>query len=168
MSWYGTTLCQIHKTSPTWIACYPIIDVRFEQEFLSYFFPLCKVKASSYVLLKREKITVRASICVCMHFCQCCGQLWVWHMFCSGLVSFASLCHNKRAMCLSYHWMKYFCIPVIRLYSEIHQIHLSIEGQCGTACWPLGDCHSQCPFAKKIYCPKEPQCCLCVVYYKTW
>ncbi len=30
---------------------------------------------------------------------------------------------------------------VIRLYSEIDQIHLSIEAQCGTACSPLGDCH---------------------------
>ncbi len=31
---------------------------------------------------------------------------------------------------------------VIRLYSEIDQIHLSIEAQCGSACLSLGDCHS--------------------------
>ena len=30
---------------------------------------------------------------------------------------------------------------VFRLHSEIDQIHLSIEGQCGTAHLPLGDCH---------------------------
>ncbi len=30
----------------------------------------------------------------------------------------------------------------VRLYSEIDQIHLSTEAQCGTACLPLGDCHS--------------------------
>ncbi len=29
-----------------------------------------------------------------------------------------------------------------RLHSEIDQIHLSIEAQCGTACLPMGDCHS--------------------------
>ena len=28
------------------------------------------------------------------------------------------------------------------LYSEIDQIHLSIEAQCGTACLPMGDCHT--------------------------
>ena len=28
-----------------------------------------------------------------------------------------------------------------RLHSEIDQIHLSIEAQCGTACLPIGDCH---------------------------
>ncbi len=28
-----------------------------------------------------------------------------------------------------------------RLHSEINQIHLSIEAQCGTACLPMGDCH---------------------------
>ncbi len=31
---------------------------------------------------------------------------------------------------------------VPRLHSEIDQIHLSIEAQCGTACLPMGDCHS--------------------------
>ncbi len=30
----------------------------------------------------------------------------------SDLESSASLCHNKQAMCLSCHWMKYVCIPV--------------------------------------------------------
>ncbi len=30
---------------------------------------------------------------------------------------------------------------VIRLYSEIGQIHLSIEAQCVTTLLPLGDCH---------------------------
>ena len=30
---------------------------------------------------------------------------------------------------------------VIRLYSEIDQIHLSIEAQSDTACLPMGDCH---------------------------
>ncbi len=30
---------------------------------------------------------------------------------------------------------------VFRLYSEIDQIHLSIEAQCGTAYLPMGDCH---------------------------
>ncbi len=30
---------------------------------------------------------------------------------------------------------------VIRLYSEIDQIHLSIEAQCVTTLLPLGDCH---------------------------
>ena len=29
-----------------------------------------------------------------------------------------------------------------RLHSEIYQIHLSIEAQCGTALLPLGDCHT--------------------------
>ena len=29
----------------------------------------------------------------------------------------------------------------IRLHSEIDQIHLSIEAQCGTALLPLGDCY---------------------------
>ncbi len=28
-----------------------------------------------------------------------------------------------------------------RLYSEIDQINLSIEAQCGTVCLPMGDCH---------------------------
>ena len=28
-----------------------------------------------------------------------------------------------------------------RLYSEIDQLHLSIEAQCGTTYLPLGDCH---------------------------
>ncbi len=32
---------------------------------------------------------------------------------------------------------------VVRLHSEIDQIHLSIEAQCGTARLPLGDCHSR-------------------------
>ncbi len=31
---------------------------------------------------------------------------------------------------------------VFRLYSEIDQINLSIEAQCGTACLPMGDCHT--------------------------
>ena len=31
---------------------------------------------------------------------------------------------------------------VYRLHSEIDQIHLSIEAQCGTACSPTGDCHN--------------------------
>ncbi len=31
---------------------------------------------------------------------------------------------------------------VIRLHSEIDQIHLSIEAQCVTTLLPLGDCHS--------------------------
>ena len=31
---------------------------------------------------------------------------------------------------------------VFRLYSEIDQIHLCIEAQCGTACLPMGDCHN--------------------------
>ncbi len=31
---------------------------------------------------------------------------------------------------------------VIRLYSEIDQIHLSIEAQCVTTLLPLGDCHN--------------------------
>ncbi len=30
---------------------------------------------------------------------------------------------------------------VVRLYSEIDQIHLSIEAQCVTTLLPLGDCH---------------------------
>ncbi len=30
---------------------------------------------------------------------------------------------------------------VIKLYSEIDQIHLSTEAQCGTTCLPLSDCH---------------------------
>ena len=30
---------------------------------------------------------------------------------------------------------------VFRLDSEIDQIHLSIEAQCGTTCLPMGDCH---------------------------
>ncbi len=32
---------------------------------------------------------------------------------------------------------------VIRLYSEIDQIHLSSEAQCDTALLPLGDCHTE-------------------------
>ncbi len=32
---------------------------------------------------------------------------------------------------------------VFRLHSEIDQIHLSIEAQCGTAYLPIGDCHSR-------------------------
>ncbi len=31
---------------------------------------------------------------------------------------------------------------VIRLHSEIDQIHLSIEAQCVTTLLPLGDCHN--------------------------
>ena len=31
---------------------------------------------------------------------------------------------------------------VFRLYSEIDQIHHSIEAQCGTAYLPMGDCHT--------------------------
>ncbi len=31
---------------------------------------------------------------------------------------------------------------VIRLYSEIRQIHLSIEAQCDIILLPLGDCHT--------------------------
>ncbi len=39
---------------------------------------------------------------------------------------------------------------VIRLHSEIDQIHLSIEAQCGTTCLPLGDCHIHEQFAGVI------------------
>ncbi len=37
-----------------------------------------------------------------------------------------------------------FCQSVVvRLHSEIDQIHLSIEAQCVTTLLPLGDCHTQ-------------------------
>ncbi len=61
---YNGTLCQIHETSTIWIACYPIIDVRFEQEFLSYFSPLCKVKTSSYVFLKKKNNSEGIILCM--------------------------------------------------------------------------------------------------------
>ncbi len=32
---------------------------------------------------------------------------------------------------------------VIRLHSEIDQIHISIEAQCVTTLLPLGDCHTE-------------------------
>ncbi len=31
---------------------------------------------------------------------------------------------------------------IFRLHSEIDQIHVSIDAQCGTACLPTGDCHT--------------------------
>ena len=34
---------------------------------------------------------------------------------------------------------------VFRLHSEIDQIHLGIEAQCGIACLPMGDCHKTDP-----------------------
>ncbi len=81
----------------------------------------------------------------------CCGQLWVWHMFCGkGLwwVMPPNKIHGS-------HWNTIGACPpfgvrfpeslVIRLYSEIGQIHLSTEAPCGTACLPLGDCHSTHP-----------------------
>ncbi len=37
--------------------------------------------------------------------------------------------------------MDYTTSLVIRLYSEIDHIHLSIEAQCVIALLPLGDCH---------------------------
>ncbi len=35
---------------------------------------------------------------------------------------------------------------IFRLHSDIDQIHLSIEAQCGTACLPMGDCHNPTNF----------------------
>ncbi len=43
----------------------------------------------------------------------CCGQPWVWHMFFG-----------------------------VGLWWVVTTIHLSIEAQCGTACLPMGDCHT--------------------------
>ncbi len=57
----------------------------------------------------------------------CCGQLWVWHMFC-GVDLWWVMPPNKTH---GSYW----------LHSEIDHIHLSIEAQCGTACLPTGDCH---------------------------
>ncbi len=41
---------------------------------------------------------------------------------------------------------------VIKYHSEIDQIHLSIEAQCGTARLPLGDCHSFVESLNHIKC----------------
>ncbi len=54
----------------------------------------------------------------------CCGQVWVRHMICG------QTCDEL------YHFT---------LHSEIDQIHLSIEAQCGTACLPMDDCHKEHP-----------------------
>ncbi len=39
-------------------------------------------------------------------------------------------------------WSLFPGVPSFRLHSEINQIHLSIEAQCGTASLPMGDCHT--------------------------
>ncbi len=47
---------------------------------------------------------------------------------------------------------------VIRLHSEIDQIHLSIEAQCGITLLPLGDCHTPYEFIfVKTGCTKNLQ-----------
>ncbi len=42
---------------------------------------------------------------------------------------------------------------VVKLYSEIDQIHLSIEAQCVTTLLPLGDCHITYMLTLKSYDP---------------
>ncbi len=57
---------------------------------------------------------------------------------CFAVRAFDGLCLLSKSMDREYRFWESL---VIRLHSEIDQIHLSIEAQCGTARLPLGDCH---------------------------
>ncbi len=46
---------------------------------------------------------------------------------------------SEVSISLSLTWIE--AIEVIRLHSEIDQIHPNIEAQCDTTRLPLGDCH---------------------------
>ena len=45
-------------------------------------------------------------------------------------------------------WVSIESLVSSRLYSEIDQLHLSIEAQCGTTYLPLGDCHQEAQTSK--------------------
>ncbi len=51
---------------------------------------------------------------------------------------------------------------VIRLHSEIDQIHLSIEAHCVTTLLPLGDCHTT-TFTYNFF--RHQNCRICTEYY---
>ncbi len=157
----------------------------------------------------------RAHMCHFSSVCLCCGQLWVWHMFCGQDLWWATIPLHISIVCVGIpfgfqtiiwtfarhlvsrpqgggfslyadkfpqqgsrrqfgsfqflptglHGLCFGCcvsgpLPlrsltdgplfrvcfgeslVVRLYSEIDHIHLSIEAQCVSTLLPLGDCHS--------------------------
>ncbi len=134
---------------------------------------------------------VQDIIHLCLAYGGCCGQLWVWHMFCGQDLWWTIPLHIFHWSCWDTLWIPNdhmdlsqtpcvqvpvvsshrglhglcfgFCFagplpphsltngpPIgvrfreslfISLYSEIGQIHLSIEAQCDIILLPLGDCH---------------------------
>ncbi len=112
------------------------------------------LKTSKTFPCKHGKIGIPAKVRT-----RCCSQLWVWHMFC-GVGLWWVMPPNKihgsywntvwvsidpMDLCQTHPLRSHFRSPpfgVIRLHSEIDQIHLSIKAQCGTACLPTGDCHT--------------------------
>ena len=67
------------------------------------------------------------------------GSIWVvlWLLFLRSAPSTFPL--QQVTLCGVCFWESL----VFRLYSVIDQIHLSIEAQYGTACLPMGDCHTR-------------------------
>ncbi len=81
------------------------------------------------------KLPMHIFICHCPHGYNawpagCCGQLWVWHMVCG------QTCESL----------------IVRLYSEIDQIHLSSEAQCASHHLPPVDCHKYKYYVFCHYC----------------
>ncbi len=60
----------------------------------------------------------------------------IWTCCFSGLLPLRSLTNGQPI------WVRFQECLVVRLHSEIDQIHLSIEAQCVTTLLPLGDCHN--------------------------
>ncbi len=81
---------------------------------------------------------VRHTVSMCLIPVPTYGSTWVvlWLLF---FRSAPSTFPNKR----STHWGRESL--VVRLHSEIDQIHLSIEAQCVTTLLPLGACHIRHP-----------------------
>ncbi len=95
----------------------------------------------------------------------CCGQLWVRHMFCGRDLWWTVPLHIFHWSCWETLWspndhmdlsgplplrsltngplfrVRFGESLVVRLYSEIDHLHLSIEVQCVIALLPLGDCN---------------------------
>ncbi len=62
---------------------------------------------------------------------------------CFAVLACDGLCHLTKTMHHIGTPSGFPGVPSLnRLHSEIDQIHLSIEAQCGTTYLPLGDCHT--------------------------
>ncbi len=75
----------------------------------------------------------------------CCGQLWVWHIFCGQDLWWTKPLHIFHWSCWDTNGplfrVRFGESLVYRLYSEIDHLHLSIEAQYVSHLLPLGDCH---------------------------